>query len=232
MAANQHQADHNRERFDAWQLLCPQRDLKQSRRRENLPAGGHDTLLWASRLGWRAGRRMNTSRCPSASSCRCAGGADHHRSLPASRCGDGERPVCAQLPARLSPADLDLSLVGNVAPWFVAAEFEVGEHPQGGAASVSPKATTNRFSNPVMFREADCVLITRWICSYLLWRWSAFEEAHPCRPTLPQRCFQLSASSAFGLQALVPVAARSPVRGASTQALTWPDHPGWAVQGP
>jgi len=26
MAANQHQADHNRERFDAWQLLLPQRE--------------------------------------------------------------------------------------------------------------------------------------------------------------------------------------------------------------
>jgi len=71
---------------------------------------------------------------------------------------------------------------------------------------VSPKRRQNR-SVPVMFREADCVLITKVdlpspIC---LWRWSASKRhIHAINPSAT--VFPLSASKWAWPPGLVPVA--------------------------
>ena len=61
---------------------------------------------------------------------------------------------------RLDPADLDLLWVENVGNLVCPAEFEVGEHRKVALLSVT-EGEDKPLKYPVMFREADCVLITK-----------------------------------------------------------------------
>jgi hydrogenase nickel incorporation protein HypB len=61
---------------------------------------------------------------------------------------------------RLDPAALDLLWVENVGNLVCPAEFEVGEHRKVALLSVT-EGDDKPLKYPVMFREADCVLITK-----------------------------------------------------------------------
>ena len=61
---------------------------------------------------------------------------------------------------RLDPAALDLLWVENVGNLVCPAEFEVGEHRRVALLSVT-EGDDKPLKYPVMFREADCVLITK-----------------------------------------------------------------------
>jgi hydrogenase nickel incorporation protein HypB len=61
---------------------------------------------------------------------------------------------------RLDPASLDLLWVENVGNLVCPAEFEVGEHRKVALLSVT-EGDDKPLKYPVMFREADCVLITK-----------------------------------------------------------------------
>jgi hydrogenase nickel incorporation protein HypB len=64
------------------------------------------------------------------------------------------------LAERLDPAGLDLLWVENVGNLVCPAEFEVGEHRKVALLSVT-EGDDKPLKYPVMFREADCVLITK-----------------------------------------------------------------------
>lgn len=64
------------------------------------------------------------------------------------------------LQQRLDPAALDLLWVENVGNLVCPAEFEVGEHLKVALLSVT-EGDDKPLKYPVMFREADCVLITK-----------------------------------------------------------------------
>ena len=59
-----------------------------------------------------------------------------------------------------NPQDLDLVLVENVGNLVCPAEFEVGEHAKVALLSVT-EGEDKPLKYPVMFREADCLLITK-----------------------------------------------------------------------
>lgn len=59
-----------------------------------------------------------------------------------------------------SPSDLDLVLVENVGNLVCPAEFEVGEHAKIALLSVT-EGEDKPLKYPIMFREADCLLITK-----------------------------------------------------------------------
>ncbi|NQV11613.1 MAG: hydrogenase nickel incorporation protein HypB [Cyanobacteria bacterium] len=199
LAANQHQADHNRERFDAWQLLCL--NLMSS------PGAGKTSLLEAT----------ITALAPQLAMAVLEG--DMTTQLDAERLEAVGVPVVPittgrachldaamvsgglrQLQARLSPADLDLLWVENVGNLVCPAEFEVGEHLKVALLSVT-EGEDKPLKYPVMFREADCVLITKVdLLPYLPVVVERFEEhIHAVNPAAT--VFQLSASSGEGLPA-------------------------------
>jgi hydrogenase nickel incorporation protein HypB len=59
-----------------------------------------------------------------------------------------------------NPADFDLVLVENVGNLVCPAEFEVGEHAKVALLSVT-EGEDKPLKYPVMFQEADCLLITK-----------------------------------------------------------------------
>lgn len=65
-----------------------------------------------------------------------------------------------QLEALLDPQQLDLLLVENVGNLVCPAEFEVGEHAKVALLSVT-EGEDKPLKYPIMFREADCLLITK-----------------------------------------------------------------------
>lgn len=58
------------------------------------------------------------------------------------------------------PQELDLVLVENVGNLVCPAEFEVGEHAKVALLSIT-EGEDKPLKYPVMFREADCLLITK-----------------------------------------------------------------------
>jgi hydrogenase nickel incorporation protein HypB len=64
------------------------------------------------------------------------------------------------LQQRLDPAGLDLLWVENVGNLVCPAEFAIGEHRKVALLSVT-EGDDKPLKYPVMFREADCVLITK-----------------------------------------------------------------------
>ena len=104
------------------------------------------------------------------------------------------------LKQRLDPASLDLLWVENVGNLVCPAEFEVGEHRKVALLSVT-EGDDKPLKYPVMFREADCVLITKTdLLPYLPVKIERI-EAH-IRAVNP-RCqvIRVSASSGEGLAA-------------------------------
>ena len=159
LAANQHQAEHNREHFDAWRLLCL--NVMSS------PGAGKTSLLERSLAALAADLQMAVLE------------GDMTTQLDAERLEAVGVPVVPittgrachldaamvsgglkLLKQRLDPASLDLLWVENVGNLVCPAEFEVGEHRKVALLSVTEGAD-KPLKYPVMFREAHCVLITK-----------------------------------------------------------------------
>ena len=159
LAANQHQAAHNRDHFDAWNLLCL--NVMSS------PGAGKTSLL----------ERTLAALAPDLAMAVLEG--DMTTQLDAERIEAVGVPVVPittgrachldaamvsgglkLLRQRLDPADLDLLWVENVGNLVCPAEFEVGEHRKVALLSVT-EGEDKPLKYPVMFREADCVLITK-----------------------------------------------------------------------
>ena len=199
LAANDHQADHNREHFDAWRLLCL--NVMSS------PGAGKTSLL------------EKTLTVLSADLAMAVLEGDMTTQLDAERLEAVGVPVvpittgrACHLDAamvsgglkllrhRLEPASLDLLWVENVGNLVCPAEFAVGEHRKVALLSVT-EGDDKPLKYPVMFREADCVLITKTdLLPYLPVDIETI-EAH-IRQVNP-RCtvMRVSASSGAGLEA-------------------------------
>ena len=65
-----------------------------------------------------------------------------------------------QLEQQHNPSEFDLVLVENVGNLVCPAEFEVGEHAKVALLSVT-EGEDKPLKYPIMFREADCLLITK-----------------------------------------------------------------------
>jgi hydrogenase nickel incorporation protein HypB len=159
LAANQHQAEHNREHFDAWRLLCLnvmsspgagktsllERSLAQLADEFAMAVleGDMTTQLDAERL-----EAVGVPVVPITTGRACH--------LDAAMVSGGLK----LLGQRLNPANLDLLWVENVGNLVCPAEFEVGEHRKVALLSVT-EGEDKPLKYPVMFREADCVLITK-----------------------------------------------------------------------
>jgi hydrogenase nickel incorporation protein HypB len=199
LAANQHQAAHNREHFDAWQLLCV--NVMSS------PGAGKTSLLERS-LALLAdvftmavlegdmttqldAQRLEAVGVPVVPIT--TGRACH---LDAAMVSGGLR----LLRQRLDPADLDLLWVENVGNLVCPAEFEVGEHRKVALLSVT-EGEDKPLKYPVMFREADCVLITKIdLLPYLPVQVERIEaHIHQVNPRC--RVLQVSATTGEGLEA-------------------------------
>lgn len=157
--ANQAGADHNRAHFDAWGITCLnvmsspgagktallEKTLAAltSRLKIAVIEGDMTTELDADRL--RAYGvpviAINTGRSCHLDSKMVAGGI--HR-----------------LEHEHDPNQFDLVLVENVGNLVCPAEFEVGEHGKVALLSVT-EGEDKPLKYPVMFQEADCLLITK-----------------------------------------------------------------------
>lgn len=157
--ANQEGADHNRAHFDEWGITClnvmsSPGAGKTSLLEKTLAAlapelgiavieGDMTTQLDADRL--RAYGvpviAINTGRSCHLDSRMVAGGIH-------------------QLVQACDPQALDLVVVENVGNLVCPAEFEVGEHAKVALLSVT-EGEDKPLKYPVMFREADCLLITK-----------------------------------------------------------------------
>ena len=198
LAANQHQAEHNREHFDAWRLLCL--NVMSS------PGAGKTSLLERSLAALATDLQMAVLE------------GDMTTQLDAERLEAVGVPVVPittgrachldaamvsgglkLLKQRLDPASLDLLWVENVGNLVCPAEFEVGEHRKVALLSVT-EGDDKPLKYPVMFREAHCVLITKTdLLPYLPVEIERI-EAH-IRAVNP-RCavIRVSASSGEGLE--------------------------------
>ena len=159
LAANQHQAEHNREHFDAWDLLCL--NVMSS------PGAGKTSLLERSLAALATDLSMAVLEGDMTTQLDAdrleavgvpvvpitTGRACH---LDASMVSGGVK----LLRQRLDPAALDVLWVENVGNLVCPAEFEVGEHRKVALLSVT-EGDDKPLKYPVMFREADCVLITK-----------------------------------------------------------------------
>ncbi len=159
LAANQHQAEHNRDHFDAWRLLCI--NVMSS------PGAGKTSLLERSLAALAPHLQMAVLEGDMTTQLDAerleavgvpvvpitTGRACH---LDAAMVSGGLR----LLGQRLDPASLDILWVENVGNLVCPAEFEIGEHRKVALLSVT-EGDDKPLKYPVMFREADCVLITK-----------------------------------------------------------------------
>ncbi|MEO0868231.1 MAG: hydrogenase nickel incorporation protein HypB [Cyanobacteria bacterium J06642_11] len=156
--ANQEGADHNRAHFDQWGITCI--NLMSS------PGAGKTQLLEATL------RELDTLRIAIIE-------GDMTTELDANRLRRYGVPVIAintgrschldskmvaggihQLRHDHQPTDFDLVVVENVGNLVCPAEFEVGEHAKVALLSIT-EGEDKPLKYPVMFREADCLLITK-----------------------------------------------------------------------
>lgn len=159
LAANQHQAEHNREHFDAWDLLClnvmsSPGAGKTSLLERSLAALATDlsmAVLEGDMITQLDADRLEAVGVPVVPIT--TGRACH---LDASMVSGG----LTLLRQRLDPSALDVLWVENVGNLVCPAEFEVGEHRKVALLSVT-EGDDKPLKYPVMFREADCVLITK-----------------------------------------------------------------------
>ncbi|MEM1308492.1 MAG: hydrogenase nickel incorporation protein HypB [Cyanobacteria bacterium P01_H01_bin.153] len=156
---NQEGADHNRAHFDAWGITCL--NLMSS------PGAGKTALLEKTLAALTSKLHIAVIE------------GDMTTELDADRLRQYNVPVIAintgracHLDARMVaggihtltqdyiPADLDLVIVENVGNLVCPAEFEVGEHAKVALLSVT-EGEDKPLKYPVMFREADVLLITK-----------------------------------------------------------------------
>jgi hydrogenase nickel incorporation protein HypB len=157
--ANQEGADHNREHFDEWGITCLnimsspgagktvllERTLAALNHQLQIAVieGDMTTELDADRLRQYGVPviAINTGRSCHLDSKMVAGGIH-------------------QLAHQYNPSQFDLVLVENVGNLVCPAEFEVGEHAKVALLSVT-EGEDKPLKYPVMFQEADCLLITK-----------------------------------------------------------------------
>jgi hydrogenase nickel incorporation protein HypB len=157
--ANQDGADHNRAHFDAWGITClnimsgPGAG-KTALLERTIAALSHElkiaiiegdmtTELDAERLRQYGVPviAINTGRSCHLDSKMVAGGIH-------------------QFSQNYNPSEFDLVLVENVGNLVCPAEFEVGEHLKVALLSVT-EGEDKPLKYPIMFQEADCLLITK-----------------------------------------------------------------------
>lgn len=157
--ANQQGADHNRAHFDQWEILCL--NIMSS------PGAGKTVLLERTLAALSDDLKIAVIE------------GDMTTELDADRLRQFNVPVIAintgrschldskmvaggiqQLEDQYTPSDFDLVLVENVGNLVCPAEFEVGEHAKVALLSVT-EGEDKPLKYPVMFQEADCLLITK-----------------------------------------------------------------------
>ena len=157
--ANQKGADHNRQHFDAWGITCL--NLMSS------PGAGKTVLLEQTLKALKDKFKIAVIE------------GDMTTELDADRLRQYDVPVIpintgrsCHLDAKMvagglhtlenqyNPPDFDLVLVENVGNLVCPAEFEVGEHAKVALLSVT-EGEDKPLKYPVMFQEADCLLITK-----------------------------------------------------------------------
>ena len=157
--ANQDEADHNRAHLDQWQVACF--NIMSS------PGAGKTALLEKTLAALALDMRIAVIE------------GDMTTELDADRLRQYGVPVIAintgrschldarmvagglhQLAENHSPRDFDLVLVENVGNLVCPAEFEVGEHAKVALLSVT-EGEDKPLKYPVMFREADVLLVTK-----------------------------------------------------------------------
>lgn len=157
--ANQAGADHNRAHFDAWGITCL--NVMSS------PGAGKTVLLEKTLAALSAELRIAVIE------------GDMTTELDADRLRQYGVPVIAintgrschldarmvaggihQLAHQNNPAHFDLVVVENVGNLVCPAEFEVGEHAKVALLSVT-EGEDKPLKYPVMFREADVLLVTK-----------------------------------------------------------------------
>ena len=157
--ANQEGADHNRHHFDAWGITCL--NIMSS------PGAGKTVLLEKTLAA------LNTQLTIAVIE------GDMTTQLDAERLRQYGVPVIAintgrschldskmvaggihQLEENYNPQDFDLVLVENVGNLVCPAEFEVGEHGKVALLSIT-EGEDKPLKYPVMFQEADCLLVSK-----------------------------------------------------------------------
>lgn len=156
---NQIGAEHNREHFDEWGIVCL--NIMSG------PGAGKTSLLEKTLLGLSDRLKIAVIE------------GDMTTELDADRLRSSGVPVIAintgrachldsqmvaggihQLSQQLNPNQLDLVLVENVGNLVCPAEFEVGEHAKVALLSVT-EGEDKPLKYPIMFQEADCLLISK-----------------------------------------------------------------------
>lgn len=157
--ANQAGADHNRAHFDEWGITCL--NIMSS------PGAGKTVLLERTLAALSNQLKIAVIE------------GDMTTELDAERLRQYNVPVIAintgrschldakmvaggihQLAHQYNPSEFDLVLVENVGNLVCPAEFEVGEHAKVALLSIT-EGEDKPLKYPVMFQEADCLLITK-----------------------------------------------------------------------
>jgi len=157
--ANQEGADHNREHFDAWGITCF--NVMSS------PGAGKTALLEKTLAVLTNEYKIAVIE------------GDMTTELDADRLRKYNVPVIAintgrschldskmvsggihRLAHEYNPSEFDLVLVENVGNLVCPAEFEVGEHAKIALLSIT-EGEDKPLKYPVMFQEANCLLITK-----------------------------------------------------------------------
>lgn len=157
--ANQHGANENRDRLDQWGITCL--NLMSS------PGSGKTQLLEKTLQALQSELRMAVIE------------GDMTTQLDADRLRQHDVPVVAINTGRACHLDskmvagglhqfshehkaeeFDLVFVENVGNLVCPAEFEVGEHAKVALLSIT-EGEDKPLKYPIMFREADCLLITK-----------------------------------------------------------------------
>lgn len=157
--ANQTGADSNRDRFDEWGITCL--NIMSS------PGAGKTVLLEQTLAAISGELKIAVIE------------GDMTTQLDAERLRKYNVPVVAintgrschldakmvaggihQLEHQHNPADFDLVLVENVGNLVCPAEFEVGEHAKVALLSIT-EGEDKPLKYPIMFQQADCLLITK-----------------------------------------------------------------------
>jgi hydrogenase nickel incorporation protein HypB len=156
---NQAGADHNRAHFDEWGITCI--NIMSS------PGAGKTVLLERTLAALNQELKIAVIE------------GDMTTELDAERLRQYDVPVIAintgrschldskmvaggihQLEHSYNPSDFELVLVENVGNLVCPAEFEVGEHAKVALLSVT-EGEDKPLKYPIMFQEADCLLITK-----------------------------------------------------------------------
>lgn len=157
--ANQEGADHNRSHLDQWGITCL--NVMSS------PGAGKTVLLERTLAALQSDLKMVVIE------------GDMTTELDADRLRQYGVPVIAintgrschldskmvagglhRLAHDYNPTDFDLLLVENVGNLVCPAEFEVGEHAKVALLSIT-EGEDKPLKYPIMFQEANCLLITK-----------------------------------------------------------------------